>query len=66
VLLVQSSEHEIQNAARISSGLDESSTGLVMCWRGGAAAQLRVLLIHDSELTVIDAKRNQQARNSYV
>ena len=33
--------------------------------RGGAAAHFVYLLIHDSELAVIDGKRDQQARDSY-
>jgi hypothetical protein len=32
--------------------------------RGGAAAHFVYLLIHDSELPVIDDKRNQQARDA--
>jgi hypothetical protein len=60
---MQSSEHEIQRGAYFVRLNEAQQREDVL--RGSAAAHFVYLLIHDSELPVIDDKRNQQARNSY-
>ena len=60
---MQRSEHQVQRGAylvRLNEGQQREDV-----LRGRAAAHFAYLLIHDSELPVIDDKRNQQARNSY-
>ena len=60
---MQRSEHQVQRGAyfvRLNEGQQREDV-----LGGGAAAHFVYLLIHHSELPVIDDKRNQQARNSY-
>ena len=60
---MQRSEHQIQRGAYLVRLNEAQQREDVL--RGGAAAHLVYLLIHDSELPVINGKRNQQARHSY-
>ena len=60
---MQRSEHQVQRRAylvRLNEGQQSEDV-----LRVGAAAHFVYLLIHDSELPVIDHKRNQQARNTH-
>jgi hypothetical protein len=56
-------EHQVQRGAYLVRLNEAQQREDVL--RGGAAAHFVYLRIHDSELPVIDGKRNQQARNSY-
>src|SRR6185295_12320136 len=60
---MQLSEHQVQRSAYLVRLNEAQQSEDVL--RRGAAAHFVYLRIHDSELPVIDGKRNKQARNSY-